>query len=357
DEWVVCRVFHKNTVPQRSPVADHGLNSFVDELLDSPLQLPPLMEHSGLNNDTSLTSNPSYFSDDQHEIHQREDHKIILGSAYSYNFVTNTYQGGPYMNEHQYAVRMDPSSVGQKRYMYEIQGRYGGRRTTDQHFLSLPCGDVESERGRVEGGYMRPQELADKIRNESRSLAENFDAWDEAALTKTLEVKKISPSIEENGVTRPKKYSELSATKAIQADCDVKATNIILQSLPPEGRHTSLAAGTSRTYTSRASGNYSEKQRTIVCYNCKEECHMSKQCTKPKRTRDESWFKDKVLLVQAQANRQILHDELAFLADLGIAKAQTTQNVITHNSPYQADDLDAYDSYCDESILPKLHSW
>ncbi|GJW73031.1 retrovirus-related pol polyprotein from transposon TNT 1-94 [Tanacetum coccineum] len=42
------------------------------------------------------------------------------------------------------------------------------------------------------------------------------------------------PSIEENRVTRPKKYSELSATKAIQADCDIKATNIILQGLPPD---------------------------------------------------------------------------------------------------------------------------
>nr|GEY63272.1 reverse transcriptase domain-containing protein [Tanacetum cinerariifolium] len=36
------------------------------------------------------------------------------------------------------------------------------------------------------------------------------------------------PTIEENGVTRLKKYSELSTTEAIQADCDVKATNIIL---------------------------------------------------------------------------------------------------------------------------------
>ncbi|GJY07950.1 hypothetical protein Tco_0375004 [Tanacetum coccineum] len=44
----------------------------------------------------------------------------------------------------------------------------------------------------------------------------------------------IWPTIEENGVTRPKKYSELSATEAIQADCDIKATNIILQGLPPE---------------------------------------------------------------------------------------------------------------------------
>nr|GEX20259.1 hypothetical protein [Tanacetum cinerariifolium] len=44
----------------------------------------------------------------------------------------------------------------------------------------------------------------------------------------------IWPSIEENKVTRPKKYSELSATEEIQPDCDVKATNIILQGLPLE---------------------------------------------------------------------------------------------------------------------------
>ncbi|GJY80353.1 hypothetical protein Tco_0493104, partial [Tanacetum coccineum] len=43
----------------------------------------------------------------------------------------------------------------------------------------------------------------------------------------------IWPSIEENRVTRPKKYYELSSTKAIQDDCDIKATNIILQGLPP----------------------------------------------------------------------------------------------------------------------------
>ncbi|GJZ81255.1 hypothetical protein Tco_0646249 [Tanacetum coccineum] len=44
----------------------------------------------------------------------------------------------------------------------------------------------------------------------------------------------IWPSIKEIGVIRPKKYSELSATKAIQADCDIKAINNILQGLPPE---------------------------------------------------------------------------------------------------------------------------
>nr|GEY92937.1 hypothetical protein [Tanacetum cinerariifolium] len=88
---------------------------------------------------------------------------------------------------------------------------------------------------------------------------------------------------------------------------------------------------------------------TVICYNYKGEGHMSKQCTKHKRKRDDVWFKDKVLLVQAQSYGQILHEEeLAFLADLGIAEGQATQTLITHNAAYQADDLDAYDSDCDE---------
>nr|GFB29203.1 hypothetical protein [Tanacetum cinerariifolium] len=44
----------------------------------------------------------------------------------------------------------------------------------------------------------------------------------------------IWPTIKKNGVTRPRKYSELTHAEAIQADCNVKATNIILQGLSPE---------------------------------------------------------------------------------------------------------------------------
>nr|GFA23639.1 hypothetical protein [Tanacetum cinerariifolium] len=50
----------------------------------------------------------------------------------------------------------------------------------------------------------------------------------------------IWPTIKENGVTRPKRYYELSATEATQADCDIKETNIILQRLPPEERECKL---------------------------------------------------------------------------------------------------------------------
>ncbi|GKA45276.1 hypothetical protein Tco_0738072 [Tanacetum coccineum] len=292
----------------------------------------------------------------------------------------------------------------------------------------------------------------------------------------------IWPSIEKNRVTRPKKYSELFATEAIQADCDIKATNIILQGLPPEvyalvsnhkvakelweriqllmqgtslmkqkrvllrhghliqsqqysnkshhqhffitypsndyqslvhhnvysppssipqleyaptvnqqpeflqldsglivlvfqkgndpidainhmmsfltavvtsrypttnnqlrnlsnpkqqatindgrvtlqpvqGRQTSFVAGTTRTYTPGTSGSNYGKQRTVI----------------------------------SQANGQILHEEeLVFLADPRIAEGQAAQTVITHNAAYQADDLDAYDSDCDELNTAKV---
>ncbi|GKC64237.1 retrovirus-related pol polyprotein from transposon TNT 1-94, partial [Tanacetum coccineum] len=104
---------------------------------------------------------------------------------------------------------------------------------------------------------------------------------------------------------------------------------------PIQGRQTSLAVGPTRTYTSGASGSNFRKQRTVICYNCKGGGHMSEQCTKPKRKQDDSWFKDKVLLVQAQVSGQILYEEeLAFLADLGILEGQATQTVITHNAAY-----------------------
>ncbi|GKA78620.1 hypothetical protein Tco_0785157 [Tanacetum coccineum] len=60
---------------------------------------------------------------------------------------------------------------------------------------------------------------------------------------------------------------------------------------------------------------------------------------------------------EAQASGQILYEEeLAFLADPGIPEGQATQTVITHNAAYQADDLDAYDSDCDELNTAKVYS-
>ncbi|GJZ42606.1 hypothetical protein Tco_0589861 [Tanacetum coccineum] len=284
----------------------------------------------------------------------------------------------------------------------------------------------------------------------------------------------IWPSIEENGVTRPKKYSELSPTEAIQADCDIKATNIILQGLPPEvyalvsnhkvakelwERIQLLMQGTSLTKQERECKLYDEfdkfaykKGETLRdfylrfslllndmnIYNMKleqfqvntkflntlppewskfvtdvklvqdlhttnidqlhaylgqHEFHANEvrlmhernsdplalvathQMTQsPYQTHQNSYqntqFQPPVSPYQspqygspyqsqqyssAQVSGQILHEEeLAFLADSRIPEGQATQTVITRNAAYEADDLDAYDSNCDEINTAKV---
>nr|GFB91253.1 hypothetical protein [Tanacetum cinerariifolium] len=61
---------------------------------------------------------------------------------------------------------------------------------------------------------------------------------------------------------------------------------------PSKGRQNHMSAGSSRPFA-LGSGGTSGRQREIMCYNCKSEGHMAKQCTKPKRKRDTKWFKDK----------------------------------------------------------------
>ncbi|GKD65892.1 hypothetical protein Tco_1308000, partial [Tanacetum coccineum] len=59
------------------------------------------------------------------------------------------------------------------------------------------------------------------------------------------------------------------------------------------------------------------------------EGHMAKQCTQPKRPRNSAWFKEKLMLVEAQEAGQILDEEqLAFIADPGIAEVQVAQQTI-----------------------------
>ncbi|GKE53398.1 hypothetical protein Tco_1488554 [Tanacetum coccineum] len=47
----------------------------------------------------------------------------------------------------------------------------------------------------------------------------------------------VYPIVEEDGQTRPKKYSELTEAQQLQDDYDVQATNIILHGLPPMCMH------------------------------------------------------------------------------------------------------------------------
>ncbi|GJW47941.1 retrovirus-related pol polyprotein from transposon TNT 1-94 [Tanacetum coccineum] len=71
-----------------------------------------------------------------------------------------------------------------------------------------------------------------------------------------------------------------------------------------QGRQSLFAAGTfgTRATISGTERNNSGQQRVVKCFNCQGEGHMSRQCLKPKRKRDATWFRNKVLLVEEQGS-------------------------------------------------------
>nr|GEW59300.1 hypothetical protein [Tanacetum cinerariifolium] len=109
-----------------------------------------------------------------------------------------------------------------------------------------------------------------------------------------------------------------------------------------QGRQISFATGTTRTYTPRAMEAILANKGLLFVTPANGRTHVQK-CTKPKRKQDDAWFKDKVWL-----------EELEFLADPGVQESSSNQMVITNNAAYQADDLDAYDSDCDEINSAKI---
>ncbi|GJU07582.1 hypothetical protein Tco_1124012 [Tanacetum coccineum] len=260
----------------------------------------------------------------------------------------------------------------------------------------------------------------------------------------------IWPSIVENGVTRPKKYSELSATEALQADCDIKATNIILQGLPPEvyalvsnhkvakelwERIQLLMQGTSLTKQERECKLYDEFDKfaykkgeslrefylrfslllnDMNIYNMKLEqfqvntkffntlppewskfvtdvklssihhniyspSSFIPQLEYPPSVDQQSEFSQQesglIVTVFQKGDDPIdaINHMMSFLTAVVTSRYPTTNNqlrnssnpgqqatinngrtVITHNAAYQADDLDAYDSDCDELNTAKV---
>ncbi|GKA13625.1 integrase, catalytic region, zinc finger, CCHC-type containing protein [Tanacetum coccineum] len=102
---------------------------------------------------------------------------------------------------------------------------------------------------------------------------------------------------------------------------------------------------------------YNQGSLQVKCYNCNGVGHIARNCTQPKRPQNSEYFKDKMLLMQAQENGVVLDEEqLLFLAgrqdnaiDEDVDEQPVQDLALNVDNVFQADDCDAYDSDVDEA--------
>ncbi|GJX44664.1 retrovirus-related pol polyprotein from transposon TNT 1-94, partial [Tanacetum coccineum] len=147
----------------------------------------------------------------------------------------------------------------------------------------------------------------------------------------------------------PLTNNQLRTSSNLRNQATIQDGRVIVQQVQGRQGQSYASTGYKGNVTSSKGNNVGGQVRVVKCYDCQGEGHMARQCTHPKRLRNAAWFKDKAMLAEAHESGQILDEEqLAFFADSGILNGQAAQTIIPNNATFQTEDLDAYDTDCDD---------
>ncbi|GKD51256.1 putative ribonuclease H-like domain-containing protein, partial [Tanacetum coccineum] len=120
----------------------------------------------------------------------------------------------------------------------------------------------------------------------------------------------------------PSTNNQLKTSSNLRNEATIQDSRVKVQHV--QGRQGKSYSGTGYKSNASSSGRNtaSGQAKVIKCYNCQGKGHMARQCTQPKRPRNAAWYKDKVMLAEAQEAGQILDEE------------QLTENLDNYDSDY-----------------------
>ncbi|GJT56182.1 hypothetical protein Tco_0991236 [Tanacetum coccineum] len=128
-----------------------------------------------------------------------------------------------------------------------------------------------------------------------------------------------------------------------------------VNNMSPEWDRGNGAAGNGGAHNRAGNANACQG-KPIKCYNCSGLGHIAWNYTQPKRPQNSDYFKDKMLLMQAQENGAVLdEEELLFLAgeqtntfDVDVDNQPVRDLALNEVTIFQADECDAFDSDVDD---------
>nr|GEU34445.1 hypothetical protein [Tanacetum cinerariifolium] len=119
---------------------------------------------------------------------------------------------------------------------------------------------------------------------------------------------------------------------------------------PPMNNQLRTSSNPRNTKGNQGYGKKTDRNgKKVICYNCRGEGHVARECKEPKRPKDTQYYKDKMMLSDAKDRGVILDAEAeAFLADVECTKPYNESLALTTTTAFQFSHEDAYDFDIDD---------